>query len=56
LGVGCKADDLALQKKNIFLKSKEVKTGWSTSLEESSKEGCGSKMAFLSMIMINMSN
>jgi hypothetical protein len=37
LGVGCKADDLNLQKKKkyIFGKSKEVKTG--SDLTESSK-------------------
>jgi hypothetical protein len=28
LGVGCKADDLALQKENIVAKPKGVKTGW----------------------------
>jgi hypothetical protein len=33
LGFVRNTDDLALQKKNIFAKFKEVKTGWSTSQE-----------------------
>jgi hypothetical protein len=46
LGVGRKADDLPLQKKNFVAKSKEVITGWSNSQEwtnpaESSKDGYG---------------
>jgi hypothetical protein len=39
-----------LPKKKIVVKSKEVKTGWSTSLAESSKENYASKRADLSMI------
>jgi hypothetical protein len=37
-------------KKIIVTKPKEVKTG--SNLEESSKEGCGSKRALLRMMMI----
>jgi hypothetical protein len=39
LEVGRKADDLALLKKNIVAKSKEVKTG--SNVAEPFKEGCG---------------
>jgi hypothetical protein len=49
-GVGRKADDLALQKKNIVANSKEVKTR--SNLAESSKEGYGSKTAVLPTTMI----
>jgi hypothetical protein len=54
LGVGRKADGLALLKKFIVAKSKEVKTG--CNLAESSKEGCGSKRVVLPimMMMINL--
>jgi purine nucleoside phosphorylase len=55
LGVVRKADGLALQKKIIVSKPKEVETGWHNShewinLAESSKEGYGSKRAVLPMI------
>jgi hypothetical protein len=58
LGVRRKADELALQKKkNIVAKSKEVEAGWSnsqewTNLEESFKEGYGSKRDVLPMMMM----
>jgi hypothetical protein len=48
---GCKAADLALQK-ILIAKSKEVKTG--CNLAETSKEGCGSKLADLPMTMMMM--
>jgi hypothetical protein len=59
LEVRSKADDLALLKKYIVAKSKEVKTGWCcsqewTNLAESSKEGHGSKRAVLPMMMMMM--
>jgi hypothetical protein len=55
LGVGCKADDLALDKTTVA-KSKEVETGWSNSqkwanLAESSKESYGSERAVLPMMI-----
>jgi hypothetical protein len=56
LGVGPKAEDLALQKNIIVAKSEGVKAGWSnfqehTSLVESVKNGCGSKPGVLLMMM-----
>jgi hypothetical protein len=51
--VGCKADDLALQKKKIiFAKFKEVKT--ECNLAESSKVGSGSKKTVLPIMMMIM--
>jgi hypothetical protein len=51
-----KADDLALQKKNIVAKYKEVETGRSNSQEWTnlagiSQESYGSKSAVLPMVM-----
>jgi hypothetical protein len=51
LGVGRRAYDLALQKKNIVAKCKEVKTG--NNLAASSKGNYGSKRAVLAMMMIS---
>jgi hypothetical protein len=50
LGVGCKADDLALQKEITVAKSKEVKTG--CNLAESCREGYGSKRTVLLMMVM----
>jgi hypothetical protein len=45
-----KNDDLALQKKNVVAKSKDVKTG--CNMEKSFEEDCDIKLAvFLTMIM-----
>jgi hypothetical protein len=41
-----------LWKRIIVSKSKKVKTGWSTNLAESSKEGYGFKMAVFPLMMI----
>jgi hypothetical protein len=49
-GVGSKDDDLALQRQIIVTKSKEVKIG--SNLAESSKEGYGSKIALLPIMMM----
>jgi hypothetical protein len=50
LRIVCKVDDVALLKKNIVAKSKDVKTG--SNMAESCKEGCGSKRAALPIMMI----
>jgi hypothetical protein len=51
LGVGCKDDDLALQKKNDFCEIQRSENRMKN-LAKSSKEGYGSKRAVLPMIMI----
>jgi hypothetical protein len=43
-----------LCKKSIVAKSKQVKTGWSTNLAESSKVSYGSKRAVSPLMMILM--
>jgi hypothetical protein len=50
LGVGRRADDLALYKKRIVAKSREIKTG--SYLVESCKEGCGSESGVLPVMVI----
>jgi hypothetical protein len=50
LEVGCKAEELPLNKKSIVATSKKMKTG--SNLVESSKEGCSSKIAVSPMKMM----
>jgi hypothetical protein len=50
LGVGRKADDLALKMKIIFAKYEEAETG--SNLAKSFKEGYGSKMGVLPMVIM----
>jgi uncharacterized membrane protein YedE/YeeE len=50
LGIGRRADNLALCKNTVVTKSKGVKLG--SNLAEPSKEGCGSKMAVLPMLVM----
>jgi hypothetical protein len=51
LGVGRKADDLALYNNNVS-KFKEVKSG--CNMAESYNEGCGSKRDVLQVMMMTM--